>query len=83
MEGILTWRGFGCDQEDSWSRVEQAIALWCCETLKARKGDYRTIFGFGSLRLRISLLEMNKLLIQSLAFFTPFFINHFPVNSKS
>ena len=57
--GILTWRGFGCDQEDSWSGVEQAIALWCCEIPKARKGYYRTIFGSGSLRLRISLHEMN------------------------
>ena len=61
--GILTWRGFGCDQEDSWSGVEQAIALWCCEIPKARKGYYRTIFGSGSLRLRISLYEMNELVI--------------------
>ena len=59
--GILTWRGFGCDQEDSWSGVEQAIALWCCEIPKARKGYYRTIFGSGSLRLRISLYEVNCL----------------------
>ena len=58
-EGILTWRGFGCDQEGSWSGAEQAIALWCCEAPKVLRDDYRTIFGLGSMRLRISRLESN------------------------
>ena len=58
-KGILTWRGFGCDQEGSWSGAEQAIALWCCEAPKVLRDDYRTIFGLGSMRLRISRLESN------------------------
>ena len=59
LAGILTWRGFGCDQEGGWSGTEQALALWCCEVPMVFRDQYRTIFGLGSLRLRISCLESN------------------------